>query len=215
MPSCPPGTVQVGIISVKGPDGEEGCVICEDCQPPDDPSCPPLSGAGVWKLESTSTELGSTLAVGRLIEIPEPSSTSKRIVQVNTAVDVSDVITWTPDTDDDTEFSVESRSVAKKDISYWDAENCPRSASTGSGAIYVRTYDSGGTWTGTQTRISSRGSLGVNCDYATAEESNTLTYIGPGEIRDWWSVSALPGTVSGGILVTSLPIPAPDLPGPS
>jgi hypothetical protein len=217
-PTCPAGTTQVGTITAHQPDGDQTCVICESCVAPDDPSCPPLpppSGAGVWKLESTSTELGSTLAVGRLIEIPEPSSTSKRIVQVNTAVDVSDVITWTPDTDDDTEFSVEGRSVAKKDISYWDAENCPRSASTGSGAIYVRTYDSGGAWTGTQTRISSRGSLGVNCDYATAEESNTLTYIGPGEIRDWWSVSALPGTVSGGILVTSLPIPAPDLPGPS
>lgn len=190
-------------------------MICEDCEPPDDPSCPPPSGVGVWKLESTSTELGSTLAVGKLIEIPEPSSTSKRIVQLNTAVDASDVITWTPNTDNDTEFSVESRSVTKKDVSYWDAENCPTSAATIFGAIYVRTYDSGGAWTGTQTRISSRGSLRVNCDYDTAEESNTLTYIGPGEIRDWWSVSALPGTISGGILTTSLPIPAPDLPGPS
>jgi len=42
MPSCPPGTVQVGIISVKGPDGEEGCVICKDCETPQNPDCFPL-----------------------------------------------------------------------------------------------------------------------------------------------------------------------------
>ena len=41
MPSCPPGTVQVGIISVHGPDGEEGCVICEDCETPQLAECWP------------------------------------------------------------------------------------------------------------------------------------------------------------------------------
>jgi hypothetical protein len=218
MPSCPPGTVQVGIISVKGPDGEEGCVICEDCQPPDDPSCPPLNGAGVWRVSATTTERGSTVTRYYAIEIFEPYENSsgqlveKRIVQSNSAY-AGDPITWTPASEGDTFFSLSDRTAVKiEGDAYWDPENCPRTASTNSGRSEVSTWVDGSR----ASFISQIGQalLRVDCDN-NASETYTLAYIGPGEIRDWWSTSALFGTINGGVLVTLTPIPAPDLPGPS
>ncbi|MGA1579013.1 MAG: hypothetical protein ACO39S_12650, partial [Steroidobacteraceae bacterium] len=219
-PTCPTGTVQVGITTVKYPDGDISAVICEDCEPPDDPSCPPLSGAGVWKLSSLAYDSVGTVFRYYAIQIPEPYENSsgqlveRRIRQDNRSVTAGDVLNWTPNTDTDTFFSVSDRSVSKKTgISYWDLENCPRSAATNAGRVTVETYvdDS---YTGTVANLGDT-LLQVNCDIGNAQELLTLTYIGPGEIRDWWSVSALPGSISGGILTTSLPIPAPDLPGPS
>ena len=43
IPTCPPGTVQVGITTVRYPEGDKTCIICKDCPPPADPDCfPPL-----------------------------------------------------------------------------------------------------------------------------------------------------------------------------
>jgi hypothetical protein len=38
-PTCPPGTVQVGITTVRYPEGDKTCVICKDCDPSQDPAC--------------------------------------------------------------------------------------------------------------------------------------------------------------------------------
>jgi len=219
MPSCPPGTVQVGIISVKGPDGEEGCVICEDCQPPDDPDCAPANGVGVWRVSATATERGSTVTRYYAIQIPEPYENSsgqlveRRIRQDNRSVTAGDVLNWTPNTDTDTFFNLSDRFVSKKDDSYWDPENCPRSAATNAGRVTVDTY-ADDSYAGT---VASLGDalLRVDCDFDNASETYSLAYIGPGEIRDWWSTSALPGTINSGVLFTLTPIPEPDLPGPT
>ena len=41
-PTCPPGTVQVGITTVRYPEGDKTCIICKDCPPPADIDCYPL-----------------------------------------------------------------------------------------------------------------------------------------------------------------------------
>jgi hypothetical protein len=38
-PTCPAGTTQVGIITAHQPDGDQTCVICEDCEPVEDLNC--------------------------------------------------------------------------------------------------------------------------------------------------------------------------------
>lgn len=42
-PTCPPGTVQVGITTVRYPEGDKTCVICKDCRVPEN-CAPPTSG---------------------------------------------------------------------------------------------------------------------------------------------------------------------------
>ena len=219
-PTCPPGTVQVGITTVRYPEGDKTCIICKDCEPPDDPDCAPANGAGVWTLETTHSSSSSAFTRYYVIEIFEPfyngsgNLIERRIVQDNRSVTAGDVLNWTPNTDVDTFFSFSSRSVSKKEgISYWDPSKCPRGAGTNAGYGYAATYIDGVR----NTAVTGLGedTLYVNCDFDNASESFVLNYIGPGVIRDWWSVSALPGTISGGVINAGGPIPAPDLPGPT
>ena len=180
---------------------------------------PPLSGAGVWTLETTHSSPSSAFTRYYVIEIFEPfynesgNLIERRIVQDNRSVTSGDVLSWTPNTDVDTFFSFSSRSVNKKEgISYWDPSNCPRGAGTNAGYGYAATYIDGVR----DTVVTGLGedTLYVNCDFDNASESFVLNYIGSGVIRDWWSVSALPGTISGGVINAGGPIPEPDLPGP-
>jgi len=193
-------------------------VICEDCQPPDDPDCAPANGVGVWRVSATATERGSTVTRYYAIQIPEPYENSsgqlveRRIRQDNRSVTAGDVLNWTPNTDTDTFFNLSDRFVSKKDDSYWDPENCPRSAATNAGRVTVDTY-ADDSYAGTVANLGD-ALLRVYCDN-NASETYSLAYIGPGEIRDWWSTSALSGTINSGVLVTLTPIPEPDLPGPS
>jgi len=219
-PTCPAGTTQVGIITAHQPDGDQTCVICEDCEPPDDPSCPPLNGVGVWNLSALAYDKGGTRFRYYAIEIPDPSYNGSgqlvetRIVQDNESVTAGDVLDWTPNTDTDTFFSVSDRSVSgKTGISYWDEDNCPISASTLAGRVELSRWTDGVRTTFLKNLGTSL--LDVDCDINNAQELLTLTYIGPGQIRDWWSTSALPGGISNGVLTSLTPIPAPDLPGPS
>lgn len=198
-------------------------MFCEACYPPDDPSCPPLppsSGVGVWKLSALAYDKGGTRFRYYAIEIPDPSYNGSgqlvetRIVQDNRSVTAGDVLDWTPNTDTDTFFSVSDRSVSTKTgISYWDEDNCPTIASTDAGRVELSRWTDGVRTTFLKTLGTI--SLDVDCDINNAQELLTLTYIGPGQIRDWWSTSALPGGISNGVLTSLTPIPAPDLPGPS
>jgi len=54
-PTCPPGTVQVGITTVRYPEGDKTCIICKDCEPPDDPDCAPIGETGYWRYVLTSS----------------------------------------------------------------------------------------------------------------------------------------------------------------
>ena len=54
-PTCPDGTVQVGIVTAHYPEGDVSDVICGDCQPPDDPSCAPIGETGYWRYVLTSS----------------------------------------------------------------------------------------------------------------------------------------------------------------
>jgi len=47
-PTCPPGTTLVGTITAHYPDGDQTCVICEDCEPPDNPDCYPYFYELAW-----------------------------------------------------------------------------------------------------------------------------------------------------------------------
>jgi len=38
-PTCPPGTVQVGITTVRYPEGDKTCIICKDCETPQIAEC--------------------------------------------------------------------------------------------------------------------------------------------------------------------------------
>jgi hypothetical protein len=217
---CPAGYTEVGPFTKgePGTDEYEFGMLCEACYPPE--GCPPLNGVGVWNLSALAYDKGGTRFRYYAIEIPDPSYNGSgqlvetRIVQDNESVTAGDVLDWTPNTDTDTFFSVSDRSVSgKTGISYWDEDNCPISASTLAGRVELSRWTDGVRTTFLKNLGTSL--LDVDCDINNAQELLTLTYIGPGQIRDWWSTSALPGGISNGVLTSLTPIPAPDLPGPS
>jgi hypothetical protein len=231
-PTCPAGTTQVGFITAHQPDGDQTCVICETCVASDDPSCPPpppVNGVGVWYVESTAIDRGTTYNEYRAVQIPEPyvdgSGQLRETRIVSTATTPEDYIgvsptgqvDFTPNDGQTVFFTARNRTLDAKDNAYWDGCNTGnRSGSSTSGALLVRDY-ADGVAVSSGSEISALRTLQINCTYRSASETTTLTYIGPGTINDWYSgsVSFTCNNYGGSRVCFSTTPFSPDLPGPS
>ena len=185
---------------------------------------PPANGVGVWYSTHIATELGNTYPRYNVIEIPEPYVNGNgQLVEYKVITTPqqteSSIMTVEPPIGGEPVFftAVDRSATAIPGLDYWDCDP-NRQAAGAFSAMYVQQFV-GGQDTSTRRRLPFSTSLTIDCIYQTAQETNTLTYIGPGVIRDWYSSSILSGGFwsigdASGYLKTS-PIPAPDLPGPS
>ena len=245
---CPEGYTQKGQVCV----GDDCCLICEKCEPTNDPRCGCNShaecpdcylcgsdgecypdprctnGVGVWYVESTAIDRVSTYNEYRVVEIGEPyviqggiydgQLYENRIVSFAQLANPSDVSDYTPNDGSTVFFQARDRTLTAKNNSYWNDcdEGYSRVNSITSGALQLAIYRDGAYQSSLLT-IGALLALRINCEFRSASETTTLTYIGPGTISDWYSGSVgftCNNYGSSRVCTSGTPF-SPDLPGPS